>query len=115
MATWGRLKAFGGGSTRSIPTVASATAITIPLTSDTVLISGTATIGTINATGAITPGHRVTLLFLAAASVTDTAYSTSAAKGTVFTTNPTIAAGTSLTIIQDNNGCWWQVATSVNG
>lgn len=114
-SVWARLKAIGGGTERQLPTIASATALVLNETSNVFVVTGTTTIGSIDtATTPIRPGRVIVLLFAGTISVTDTAVA-STANGKIHTGSTSPALGTTLTLMQANNGSWWQIGYSANG
>jgi Right handed beta helix region len=95
------LAANGNLTDQGIPTIASATSITVPLGIDTVLVSGTTTITTVTG-GSGFPGRRITLIFTGALTVNSTGNILLA--GGSFTT----AANSTLTLVCDGSGTWYE-------
>lgn len=117
MSTWARIKGFAGGTSRSIPTIASATALLVNDTSNTFIISGSTAITSISTTAGIRPGRICTFhtTDTTGPAWTDTAYA-SEANGTVsLSAALTQAKGTTLTLQQKNNGAWAELARAANG
>jgi hypothetical protein len=107
MGFWARNKSYAGG--RGIPTVASATAIELSPAYNVFYISGTTTIGSINANSPIIPGREVTLI--GTSSVTLTSAGASTTKGAIDggAGNITLIATGIVKLIQRHTGDWLKV------
>lgn len=116
-SVWARLKGIGGGTDRPIPTIASATLLSLDGTSNTFIISGSTAITKIDPVTPIRPG-RVCYFHTSdttGPAWTDTAYA-SKANGTVsLSAALTQAKGTTLTLQQTNDGSWFELARAANG
>lgn len=118
MAQWGRVKQYGGTGAK-FPQVASAATVSLPENRSIFDITGTTGITTLSSSMRILPGRVVTLTSTdgTGAALTDTAASTAAsANGTISLSAAfTVKLGSNITLIQQNNGQWHEMARAVNG
>lgn len=115
MSKEGRLTSIAGG-TFPIPTIPSATILEVPEEWNTIEVSGTTAITSIS-TQYLLPGRHLTMLGTddTGPAFTDTAVASTANGLIHLSAAMTLGLGKTLTLVQANNGSWWEVARAVNG
>lgn len=116
MSIMTRIKMLVGSAEASIPTVASATSITLPRSATAVFISGSSAIVSINADVPIEPGREITLIGAPGGSATLTNTAGTNTKGLIDlgTSGANIAADDVVKLIQIGNGAWRRVVATNN-
>lgn len=117
MALGARLKNIGGGSkSPQAALIASASTIVIPQDAESIEVTGTTGIATINY-DMVRPGRQIWVWGRDATgpALTDTALASTAAGKLHLTAACTLANGASITFRQAPNGSWWETARGVNG
>lgn len=114
MSIWQRLKTTAGDRSE-IPSIASATTLTIPSNSNVFIVTGTTAIT--GMTGTLWPGRVVTLIGTDATgpAFTDTAIASTAVDKVHLSAALTLILGSTVTFVMGNNGSWWEIARAVNG
>lgn len=116
MSIMARIKMLVGSAEATIPTVASATSITLPRHATAVFISGSTAIVSINANVPIEPGREITLIGAASGTATLTNNAGTNTKGALDlgSGNVNVAADDVVKLIQLNTGAWRRVLATDN-
>jgi hypothetical protein len=114
---WSRSKSFFGYKAGALPVLGQVGTPFIAETDVVYTVTGTTAITAFDSASPVFPGRPLVLLGTHATgpAFTDTAIA-STANGKIHLSGAlTLANGTSLSLIQANNGSWWETARSANG